>query len=183
MPNWCDTTYRVVGDKTEVESLYELLKEDMKTDNWIYNIVSKHIGTEKADKMYLRGEILDLYLDDEQLVINQETAWCEQEGFREWIEDTYPNVKVYYIEEEPGCEVYYTNDSERQYFSDRFLIDGYDVHEYFETIEQVAEWGSKHLGYEIEPTVDAVNDAFEKYMEEKDDEDDYLYLHVFEIAD
>ena len=40
---------------------------------------------------------------------------------------------INYMEEEPGCDVYYTNDQSGEWFPERFLLDGEEVHEYFET--------------------------------------------------
>ena len=63
--------------------------------------------------------ITDYSLDGNVLTINQETAWCEQEGVRRIIEEKFPSIKVYFMEEESGCGVFYTNDSSGDYFPER----------------------------------------------------------------
>ena len=118
MPNWCDTSYKCVGDLKEVKSLHKVLKymEKRKTSilkngfgkMWLGNLVHKLGGD--WEKSRCRGEITDFSLDGNVLTINQETAWCEQEGVRQIIEKTYPSIKVYFMEQEPGCGVFYTND-------------------------------------------------------------------------
>ncbi len=46
-----------------------------------------------------------------------------------------PDLTIYFCVEEPGCEIYATNDAEGKYFADRFYVDSYvnDIfsHEYF----------------------------------------------------
>ena len=102
MPNWCDTSYKCVGDLKEVKSLHKVLKymEKRKTSilkngfgkMWLGNLVHKLGGD--WEKSRCRGEITDFSLDGNVLTINQETAWCEQEGVRQIIEKTYPSIKV-----------------------------------------------------------------------------------------
>lgn len=112
MPNWCDTTYKCVGDLKEVRSLYRILKyiDNRKTpivpngfgNRWLGNLVTKLGGNWESCRC--RGEILDYHIDGNVLTIYQSTAWCEQEGVREIIEKAYPSIKVYYREEEPGAK-------------------------------------------------------------------------------
>lgn len=114
MPNWCDTSYKCVGDLKEVKSLHKVLKymEKRKTSilkngfgkMWLGNLVHKLGGD--WEKSRCRGEITDFSLDGNVLTINQETAWCEQEGVRQIIEKTFQSIKVYFMEQEPGCGVF-----------------------------------------------------------------------------
>ena len=127
MPNLCDTTYKCVGDLKDVRSLYKIIKANDKRKTprikssfgtlWLGCIINA-LGFE-WEKHRCRGKILDYQLEDNVLTISQETAWCEQEGFRECIEKKYLSIKVYYQEQEPGCDVFYTNDNSGIYFPDR----------------------------------------------------------------
>lgn len=118
MPNWCDTTYKCVGDLKEVKELHRALKyiDKRKTTIvkngfgkwWLGNLVTKLGGD--WEKYRCRGEITDYAIEGNVVTIYQSTAWCEQEGVRECIEKKFPSIKVYYREEEPECEVYNTND-------------------------------------------------------------------------
>ena len=96
------------------------------------------------------------------LMISQSTAWCEQEGVRRIIQEKFPSIKVYYREEEPGCEVYYTNDTTGDYFPETYFLDSYDEQRYFETIEEAAESVSEIVGCTVEATIDAIQEALEK---------------------
>ena len=115
-------------------------------------------------------------------MINQETAWCEQEGFRTFIEQKYPSVKVYYCEEEPGCDIYYTNDTTGLYFPEEYLLDGYDVMDYYLNLEDVCRRVQEITGIEVN-TEDDVNEALDLFNEKHEDEDMFYYLHKFECGE
>lgn len=95
MPNWCSTTYKVTGDLKEVKSLHKIIKQlEARKKSllpngfgklWLGNLVKKLGGD--PEKVRCRGEIIDYDLTDNVLTIHQETAWCEQEGVRETIEE------------------------------------------------------------------------------------------------
>lgn len=104
MPNWCDCTYKCVGDLKEVKSLYKILKyiDRRKTSIekngfgkwWLGNLVTK-LGS-NWEKYRCRGEITYYELNNNILTICQSTAWCEQEGVRNIIEEKFPSIKVYF---------------------------------------------------------------------------------------
>ena len=191
MPNWCDTTYKCVGDPKEVRSLYKTIKANDKRKTsrvkngfgtlWLGNIVDS-LG-EDWEKLRCRGEITSYQLDGNVLTIYQNTAWCEQEGFRQCIERKVPSIKVYYREEEPGCDVFYTNDVDRIYFPERYLLDNYDEPLYYKTIEEAAESVSEIVGHDVAPTVEAIEEALNNYEEEHEDEDVFYSFHEFLITD
>jgi hypothetical protein len=191
MPNWCDTTYKCVGDPKEVRSLYKIIKANDRRKNprvkngfgklWLGCIINA-LGDD-WEKLRCRGEITDYQLDDNVLTIYQNTAWCEQEGFRECIEKKYPSIKVYYQEQEPGCDVFYTNDNSGIYFPDRYFLDSYDDWYYWQTIEDAAKHISGIVGHEVNPTVKAIDDALEDYQQEHEDEDLFYSFHEFEVVD
>ena len=191
MANICDTTYKCVGDLKDVRSLYKIIKANDKRKTprikssfgtlWLGCIINA-LGFE-WEKYRCRGKILDYQLEDNVLTISQETAWCEQEGFRECIEKKYPSIKVYYQEQEPGCDVFYTNDNSGTYFPDRYFLDSYDDWYYWQTIEDAAKHVSGIVGHEVEPTVKAIDEALEDYMEEHEDEDIFYSFHEFQVCD
>ena len=77
-------------------------------------------------KVYCRGEIIDYNLTDDHVSIECETAWGEMPEFRHFLEQQYPDSKIYYQVEECGNEVYATNDTDGEYFKDRYCLDSYD---------------------------------------------------------
>ena len=193
MPNWCDTTYKCVGDPKEVRALHKILKyiDRRKTTIvrngfgkwWLGNLVTKLGG--KWEDYCCRGEITGYSFDGDVLEIIQYTAWCEQEGVRRIIQEKFPSIKVYYREEEPGCEVYYTNDTTGDYFPETYFLDSYDEQRYFETIEDAAESVSEIVGCTVEATIDAIQEALEKYVEQKESsgEEVFYSFHEFIVID
>ncbi len=189
MPNWCDTTYRCVGDKKEIEALKKVLdannhRKTSRVKNgfgtmWIGNIINQ-LGYD-WNKYRCRGEITDYQMDDDALVIYQNTAWCEQEGFREVIKKKFPSISVYYREEEPGCEVFSTNSFEA--FPDRYFLDSYEDPRYFESLSEATKYVSDMVGHEVEESVSAIEEALDTYVEEHENEDLWFSFHEFtEVA-
>lgn len=194
MPNWCDTTYCCVGDKKQIMALKKVLDKNRRRKNplvkngfsnmWLGCIITA-LGY-NWEKYRCRGEITDYIMaSDGILTIYQMTAWCEQEGFRQVIEDKYPGIKVYHKEEEPGCEVYYHNDIEGVCFPERYLLDSYEDTMYWETIEEAVKYVSDLVGYSVEPDVEVIDAALKKYQEQKEEngEDCFYTFHEFTVID
>lgn len=114
------------------------------------------------------------------------TAWCEQEGVRRLIQEKFPSIKVYYRVEEPGCEVFYTNDNTGRYFPEIYFLTSNEEDLYFKTIEETAERVSEIVGYNVEATIAAIDEALKKYMElQNESSEDYVYygLYEFKVVD
>ncbi|MBQ5461844.1 MAG: hypothetical protein IIT55_08400, partial [Bacteroidaceae bacterium] len=148
---------------------------------WIGNIIDA-LG-EDWEKLRCRGEIIGYHIKNNLLTIYQSTAWCEQEGFRECIEKKFPSIKVYYREEEPGCDVYYTNDAYRNYFPERYLLNNNDEPLYFNTIEEAAEYVSGIVNQKVEANMTAIEKALDNFEEENEDDDVYFSFHQIQVVD
>ena len=193
MPNWCSVTYAcITKDEKEAKKLYNAIYSMDKSRNplaesdfgklWLGCFV-KQLGGDEG-KSRCRGEIMDYSIEtigDEYIVkIHQETAWVEQEEVRFLIRRTFPSLEVLFIEEEPGGEVFCTNDSVGRFFPERYLLDGNEVFEYFETIDQVVAWLKKNKDIDITDT-DKIDKILDSYNEEHEDDDEYLYFHEFKV--
>jgi len=191
MANQSDVVYKCIGDPKEVRSLYKIINANDKRKTsrvkngfgtlWIGNIIDA-LG-EDWEKLRCRGEIIGYHIENNLLTIYQSTAWCEQEGFRECIEKKFPSIKVYYREEEPGCDVYYTNDADRNYFPERYLLNNNDEPLYFNTIEEAAEYVSGNVNQKVEANMEAIEKALDNYEEEHEDDDVYFSFHEFQVVD
>jgi len=189
MPNWCETTYRCIGDKKEIKALKKVLdannrRKTSRISNgfgtmWIGNIID-HLGYD-WNLYHCRGEIIDFQMDGEDLVIYQSTAWTEAEGFREVIQLKFPSIKVYYRLEEPGCNVFCTNSFE--HFPNRYFLDNYEEPLYFETLSEATETVSSIVGYKVDENVNAIKTALDQYIEEHEDEDLFYSFHEFTEID
>lgn len=176
MANNCYTTYKCVGVKEEVDDLENKLEavEDATIHSAIVSL------GEDPEPYQRRGEVLDCYrVSDTELDIYQDTAWREQEGFRQCIQKVYPSIKVYFQDEEPGCEWFVTNSFE--YFPERYMLDSYEEPKYYETIEGAAADVSEIVGYTVAPDVTAIITALDEYMEENPGDENWYSFHTFEL--
>lgn len=180
MPNWCDTTYKVVFEKEEeAKELYSILERLAKSHEpvvkngfgnlWL-GCVLHELGynTKELDQKGIRhrGEVTDFYLDDNILTICQNTAWCEQEGFRQCIEKKY-DCKVYYLDEEPGCDNYSTNDKEGEFFTDKYVVETDDCTEYFTSLTDVVKYIDSEFSIEVpDTTLEEIEEKLQEYENE-----------------
>ena len=192
MSNTCFTTYKVVSEnKKDVTKLFKTIKrlDGRKTplvkNGWYdpklwLGCLVKALGGD-PQKVYCRGTITFYEMEDDVLTLNTETAWAEMSETRHFIESCFPCMKIYYIEEESGCERFYTNDSEGIYFKDLYYLDGFDDSEYFETLEEAAKYVKEIVGHEVEADLKAIDKALSDYVEEheEDDPDCYYSFHEF----
>lgn len=191
MPNWCSTCYKIVGKKEEVQSIYDVLttlnnQPQKRVDNgfgrlWLGCIID-FLGGD-WNKMCCRGEVTSFGMSNQVLTIFQETAWSEQSDFRHFLETKYPHIKVFYIAEECGCDVYVTNDHTGHYFPDKYLLDKYDEPEYFTNLQQAIRRVREITGKRNINTEEDMFDALNHYMEAHENEDIFYSLHKFEVVD
>ena len=120
---------------------------------------------------------------DKKLTIYQSTAWCEQEGFRKFIEQKFPSIKVYYLDIEPGCQWYGTNDKGGKYFPERYYLDSYEGTEMFNTIKEAAEYVSVIVNQKVEANIKAIELALDNFEEENEDDDVFYSFHQIQVVD
>ena len=192
MANWCLTEYKCVGDPKEVREIYKALESiDQRNTTieknsfgkwWIGNLVKVLSGD--CMNCNCRGKILNYSLSNNILTITQSTAWEEQKGVRQIIEEKFPRVKVYYRESEANCEIYNTNDLNRTYFPEQYLIENNNEPIYFRTIEDVAEWASNLVGRKVEANMIKIQKALDEYAKVQGEPEDYFYdLREFQIVE
>lgn len=146
---------------------------------WEGNIVRVLGATdEQMENNYLRGFIQEYEMDGDTICVEAEEAWGTTD-FRHVLAQLIPELTIYYIVEEPGCEIYATNDSEGKYFIDRFYVDacinGNYESDYFETEEQAMKYVASLLGK------DNISMKEVKEWTEEQEGDDFIYVHEFEI--
>lgn len=174
MPNWTTTTYRVAGDSKGNDQLYRVLKEmesreSPKIDNgygpmWLGELVNELGGD--WETICCQGVIEDFEKEsDSTLRINMSCAWCEQSETRHFLDATL-TLKTYYVNEEPGTEIYETNDTTGKYFPDRYLLDNELEPLYYQTLQEAAESVSGIVGHPVDASVEAIEKALNDYSEE-----------------
>ena len=191
MANWASTSYRIEGSKSDLERVFGVIDDFIKgrvastredaTADWEGNIV-KALGAmdEEIDNNHLRGFIQDYELDGDTIRIEAEEAWGATD-FRHVLGKLMPDLTIYYIVEEAGCEVFATNDTDGKYYPERYLVDAYvkgaDYYEYFETDKQMKSFVSSLIEKE-----NFTEEDIEAWNEEHEDDDSYINVHEFKYV-
>lgn len=189
MANWASTSYVIEGSKEEVSKVYQVIDDFMNgrkqpvsetaSEGWEGNIVKTLGATDKQMKKYLRGFIQYYDFDGHVLRIDAEEAWGATD-FYEVLAELMPNLIIYFCVEEPGCEIYATNDAEGKYFADRFYVESsvdnnYD-YEYFTEKEDAMNYVAELMGRQ-----NVTKEDLDKWNEEQEDYDVYIYLHEYKV--
>ena len=191
MPNWCMTSYTIVGEKKDVEKIHVAVMnhpvKEKSDKNWQGNILNAMgVSYEALQNRSMRGFLYDEeYLGDigdgqAQLRMGFIEAWSRTE-FAEVLQKLFTDINIYWMAEEPGCEIYQTNDADGVYYPERFYVDtciGGDYQsEYFTTESEVYEWLSQISDCKCKADVDVFNEN-----RRKADTDDFIYVHEYEIV-
>lgn len=194
MPNWASTSYAIEGPKKTLEWIEKAIQEslsDKESCGWEVDILDK-LGAkyeprniESHSGHHLRGHILDetLQWKGDALRFDAEEAWGVTD-FDDCLKAKFPDITVYWIVQEEGCEVYQTNDREGKYFSDRYwvdtCIDGQYQSEYFKTEEAAYKWVSEITNGRVssEAEAEAFNDD---YADSEGSDENFIYVHKFDV--
>ncbi len=124
MANWCKTKYVIKGSVEDVNKLNSIFQklENEKTnksgdfDNrWLGFVVKELNGNE--NEIDCRGWFEDVKLKNKTtLKLTTWSAWCPCYELFEFITEKIPSLQYYFKCEEPACEVFATNDTEKKYF-------------------------------------------------------------------
>lgn len=130
MPNWCNTIVIIShNDTNKTKELYDKLKEWTSKDyhendfghEWLGNVAlgsgiatwdkNKGAVTDTGKIVNCRGAIRLLDFEDGNIHISQDDAWSPNVYLYKMICDKYlPDAEILFSADEPGCEVYETND-------------------------------------------------------------------------
>lgn len=198
MANWCSTQITLnCKNEDDAKFVYKNIENWISYTNvknfwggsWLGNVLvnsglynSKDLNDPNFPRC--RGEIVYLDTCKEQVIINTETAWCPMiQMWKEICDNLFPEKvsEIIYIAEEPGCELYLTNDPTQ---ADRWVLDSskdtlYDLSEK-ELREELLEFLPKEVRtwYDCDE-IYALAELCEKMLT---DEDDFLSIHKFEFA-
>ena len=191
MANWASTSYAIEGNNSDLERMFNVINDFVKSNvkpveanaskEWEGNIV-KALGAseEQMKNNYLRGFIQTYEIIDGVLYIEAEEAWGATD-FRHLLAKLMPELTIYYIVEECGCEVYATNDCDGKYFTESYYvdicIDGDYFSEYFDTEKQVLAYVAQLLKKES-----VTMKEIDEWNEEQDDNENYIYVHEFKYV-
>lgn len=188
MPNWCMTEYAITGDEQEVKALYELMTELdereeplVKSDfgtTWLGCLVQALGGN--WEEVRCRGSWNNLEFFDDYLSFMTETAWVPCNETFDLIRKRFPSLEYYYQAEEPGYNLYETNDMEGVFFPDRFSVRAYTKEKGchytdFPTIAAAYQWLEEKFECPVKSKQDV--DALHERCKE-----DGGYCHVIEFV-
>lgn len=190
MANCCSCQYTIIGEAAPV--MYKQLvshKENNESNwDWIGHFI-QDIGKD-PETIDCRGWIQDYHFDEDDKILELycETAWNEKSAWRHFITSTYPDTQVYYTAEEPGMELYLTNDPSFEYWY-KLEVEYYDGGEYeFKTAEELLREVCKIVGCEVPIFCDddtayiLALEIAEDFNNEHEDEDVYIYVHEFQFC-
>lgn len=182
MPNWCYTTYTVVGEEKEVEALFGLMEklENMKKSlvdngfgsNWLGNLVHSLGGD--WQKVYCRGTWSNLDISGDTLYFDTESAWADPYEVVDFLKEKFPSLEFYYSAEEPGMRYYVTNDSTGSYYPERFYFATplHDDERYYSKDEakKFIEDVGNYIGKDLygSKTIGEIYEAVEEYNSNKE---------------
>lgn len=192
MPNWAYSQYFATGDKEQLKKLYSIMSEleEMKApglhengfgSTWLGNLVIKLGGNWK--QVYCRGSWDNLLLHEDGTVsFSVESAWGELYDVRKFIEEYFPDVRLFFQCEESGMGIYQTNDDTGQYFPEKYYlwVENGDT-EYYNNLEALAKVVENITGSKNLKTLDSCKKALETYSRSHSD---LCYtLEDFELLD
>lgn len=187
MPNWCTTSYVAVGDRKQVKRLYKMMDTLQKMEeplvengfgsSWLGCLVKK-LGKDPK-KVYCRGDWSNLkWRDETSFSFDTEHAWSRPQEVEELILSKFPDISLYFLEEELGMGIFQTNDSVGEYFKETVIIDSEDEGMEYFTEEEALKEVSELTGAPISDWEQAY-DALEKYNSESDEETDDSHGQVW----
>lgn len=187
MPNWCNTSYKFVGDKEEIADLYNKLQSlnDMPeplVENgfgklFLGCVVNLFGGDWK--EIYCRGEIDYMEIcGDSMIQLSTMTAWGDVPEVWDFVCKNYPSIKYYYLAEEGGLCYYVNSDTTGEYFPEKYYIlhaEGYS--EYLDDDEELLEYIAEKIGAAEIESIDQLDQLLEQYNKEHANEE--IYYHEF----
>ena len=124
MPNWCYTKIDIISqNKNQLSELHRLLNEWTSKNfmengfgfNWLGNIVGHSgigtVDTGDENELRCRGTLDYNDLENGILHVDTCTAWAPMlKMWQKLVEKYVPDAEIIYAAEEPGCELFETND-------------------------------------------------------------------------
>lgn len=188
MANMASVAYAIEGPEEVLQKIYEAIMDAYCNDDGDsyqeYKAAKKLKLHCEEGKTRLRGDFQgEPRLENEVLRFSAEEAWGLQD-FNELLKKKFPKIKVYWVVEESGCEVYCTNDREGKYFPERYwvdtCIDGIYDSEYFRTEGDVYKWLDK-LTYGRVKSKEDVEKFNADYEDSEASDENFIYIHEFEV--
>lgn len=183
MPNWDSIQYTIRGEQEELQQIYDAIikAKELEHPDWVGNtLINLGFDRESLNGYSLRAFIQSYSLEDDTLIIDTEEAWSMTQ-FPNLLLEVFPNLEILYLEEEPGCQIYETNDAEGYTYPERakvdYSIDDQDGTEYFHSEEEAIEFAQEISGKNF-----TTPEEFNEWSNSNPNIDHYCYINVFNVT-
>jgi hypothetical protein len=150
MPNWCSNViafyqedggnYLLAAFYADIQKFNDYKNADGNSSEWIGHwLQSNKVDTEE---MYSRGYFTDCELFDDHVRVYMETAWSPIPEVWDVMAGKY-GLRYVYVAEECGCEVYVNTDIYGRFFTERYIINCFDVCDLELPADVEAEYGDR----------------------------------------
>ena len=188
MANMASVAYAIEGPQEVLEQIQQaIIKAIPDKDHWSEWKVCEYLDIPITDdKCRLGGEISEEpTIKDGVMRFWAEERWGLQD-FEELLRKKFSEIKVYWIVEESGCDVYATNDKEGKYFPERYYadvcIDGNYYSEYFPTEKALFEWLAKLTNNRVKSAEDIENFNAD-YEDSGNDDENFINVYEYDLSD
>lgn len=178
--------YAIEGSEESLKKIAEAIIKAIHSKDKRYEMyqAAEYLKLPITDGTSLGGEIEDEpELENGVLRFWSEERWGLQD-FADLLEEKFTDIKVYWIVEEPGDDIYCTNDKEGKYFPKRFYvdacIDGFCSPGLFETEEEAYTWLDKLTNGRVKSKED-VEKFNADYEDSGTDDENFIYIHEFKV--
>ena len=209
MANYMLSDYVIEGKKAEIDEFEAMLRrleamtekdfpiKDVSWGSKWLGFIINELGQD-WEGFNCKGAWYDLERrGDDALAITFESAWTAPEDMLALIAEKWPSFKYYFYREEPGSEVYETNDVEGKYFPRRYYLRGIvpsdseeaedgllEFDEYLNTEEDALAYMCDKLNHPVKSIddIEAWNEDLENLAEENDDYCDcYIWVNKIDV--
>lgn len=195
MPNWCFTNLKIESDnKSVIEKIGKAMEDALSKrylpdepyylDNWLGNLLcytGMTVEEVNESEIRCRGSVDYLETAGDEIVMDLSTAWSPQLGavkkFLEHLEVPEDSVHLFYTAEEPGCDIFCTNDPD---IEGTYTLDDCDSDTLYELSESefrdaMAEKFGEHDEIRNLPIDDLISWAYDEF--------DTFSAHRFDYED
>jgi hypothetical protein len=150
MPNWCSNSiafYQEDGGNALLEAFYTDIEkyqnfedEAGRTSDWVGHwLESNRIN---PDDLYTRGFFSYCELNSDHVRVDMETAWGPLPEVWDKMAEKY-GLSYVYTAEECGMAIYVNTDVDGRFFTDRYLLDYFEVKNLELDAETLAKYGER----------------------------------------
>lgn len=176
---WGDIVYQLggnIGFKQNENKFFSDIEKEMYD-----RIKNEHPEILNKKPLYCRGWIIDMEIDKDVLSVYYNSAWQELSEVRHFLERSLDIDEIVFYAEEPGMEIYTTNDTDETYFGFKFVCDHVDdgaiVCDYYYSEQDVLTDANTYYKHNFKSI-----EELEKFINDLDFDDKNFYVHkVIEI--